>query len=197
MPFVAALFLGVKAAVLAIVVEALLRVGRKALKGWEHWAIAAAAFVAIFFLARPYPLVIAAAAAWGFARAKVTDEASVPVAARPWETVRTVAVWLAVWLVPLAALAIAAPDTVLDEVARFFSVLATLTFGGAYAVLAFMAQDAVEAYGWLSAREMVDGLGLAETTPGPLILVTAFVGFLAAAREGGEIDLLWGSPARW
>ena len=189
-PLVAALFLGVKAAVLAIVVEALLRVGRRALAGTEHWLIAGAAFVAIFFLALPYPLVIATAAAWGFARAVTTDEARIPVQVNAGQTARTVALWLAVWLLPLLALALVAPESVLDEIARFFSVLATLTFGGAYAVLAYMAQDAVEAYGWLSAREMVDGLGLAETTPGPLILVTSFVGFLAAARDGGSLG--WG-----
>ena len=190
MPFVAALFLGVKAAVLAIVVEALLRVGRRTLAGREHWLIAGSAFVALFFLDLPYPLVVATAALWGFARAGPA-EADVAVSVRLRDTARTVAIWLAVWLLPLGALALAAPDTVLDEIARFFSVLATLTFGGAYAVLAYMAQDAVEAYGWLSAREMVDGLGLAETTPGPLILVTAFVGFLAAARDGGGV--LWGA----
>ena len=190
-PLVAAAFLGVKAAVLAVVVEALLRVGRRALAGAEHWIIAGAAFVALFFLDLPYPLVIAAAASWGFARARPGPEAAVPVTVGARRTGVTVATWLAVWLVPLAVLALVAPATVLDEIGRFFSVLATLTFGGAYAVLAYMAQDAVEAYGWLSAREMVDGLGLAETTPGPLILVTAFVGFLAAARDGGT--LLWGA----
>ena len=189
-PLVDALFLGVKAAVLAIVVEALLRVARKALHCAEHWVIAAGAFVAIFFLALPYPLVIAAAALWGFVRAEADDAPRVPVEVRARDTGVTVATWLAVWLLPLALLSLVAPASVLDEIARFFSVLATLTFGGAYAVLAYMAQDAVEAYGWLTAREMVDGLGLAETTPGPLILVTAFVGFLAAARDGGS--LAWG-----
>ena len=190
MPLVEALFLGVKAAVLVIVVEALLRVAKRALLRPLHWAIAAAAFGAIFFLALPYPLVIACAALAGaMAGDGGQGEAAPPLAVTPMRTAGTVATWLAVWILPLAMLEWVMPGHVLGEIGWFFSVLATVTFGGAYAVLAFMAQDAVSAYGWLTAGEMMDGLGLAETTPGPLILVTEFVGFLAAARDGGGISL--------
>ena len=186
LPLAEALFLGIKAAVLVIVVEALLKVARRALLRTDHWIIAALAFVAIFFLALPFPLVIAAAALYGAIRGSETrGEAPPAVSVTMGQTVRTILIWLAIWLVPLAIVDFALPFDVLGEIGRFFSVLATVTFGGAYAVLAYMAQDAVQNYGWLTAGEMMDGLGLAETTPGPLILVTEFVGFLAAAREGG------------
>ena len=150
---------------------------------------AIAAFVAIFFLNLPFPLVIVAAAAAGyFLRSAERTElpaaaaASVPVA----QTLRTLAVWLAIWLAPLFAVAaIFGSDHVLAQLAYFFSKLAVVTFGGAYAVLAYMAQEAVTGYGWLTAGEMLDGLGLAETTNGPLILVTEFVGYIAALRVGG------------
>ncbi len=109
------------------------------------------------------------------------------------QTLRTAGIWLAIWIAPLLALALAfGRDHVLTDIAIFFSTLAVVTFGGAYAVLAYMAQAAVETYGWLSAGEMLDGLGLAETTPGPLILVTEFVGFLAGYRFGGEPKLAFG-----
>jgi len=192
-PSVEALFLGIKAAVLVIVVEALLRVAKRALLRPLHWGLAGAAFVAIFFLALPYPLVIAAAALIGaVAGAAGQGDAAPPLAVTPGRTLRTVTVWLGVWLVPLLALDMIAPGSILGEIGRFFSVLATVTFGGAYAVLAFMAQDAVAGFGWLGAGEMMDGLGLAETTPGPLILVTQFVGFLAAARDEGGVSLAMG-----
>jgi len=188
-PLVETVFLGIKAAVLVIVVEALLRVARRALLRPVHWMIAGGGFVAIFFFALPYPLVIAAAALAGLAAGgEQRDEGAPPLAVTPLRTIRTVAIWLAIWFVPLLALDLALPGNILGEIGRFFSLLATVTFGGAYAVLAFMAQDAVEGYGWLTAGEMMDGLGLAETTPGPLILVTEFVGFLAAAREGGGVS---------
>ena len=190
LPLVEALFVGIKAAVLAIVVEALLRIARRSLKDGVEWAIAGSAFVAIFFLAVPFPLIVLAAALIGFARVGNAPAASsVAIADRGApiaQTLTTTAVWLAIWIVPLAALAaMFGPSHVLSQIALFFSKLAVVTFGGAYAVLAYMAQDVVETHRWLTAGEMLDGLGLAETTPGPLILVTEFVGFLAAHRHGG------------
>ena len=180
-----------------IVVEALLRVARRALVGPEPVAIAASAFLALFLLAVPYPLVVAAAASWGALRladpAPPGAPAPAPAPGVIRATLRTAAIWLAVWIAPLLVLGFGAP-AVFGAVARFFSVLATVTFGGAYAVLAYMTQEAVATQGWLSAGEMLDALGLAETTPGPLILVTEFVGFLAAHRAApdGGAALLWG-----
>ena len=190
LPLAEALFVGIKAAVLAIVVEALLRIARRSLKGNVEWIIAGAAFVAIFFFAVPFPLIVLTAALVGFVRAAGTSQRPRQETAEPSRqlgaTATTVAVWLAIWIVPLAGLAAAfGPSHVLSQIAWFFSKLAVVTFGGAYAVLAYMAQDVVQSYRWLSAGEMLDGLGLAETTPGPLILVTEFVGFLAAHRHGG------------
>ncbi|WP_416897185.1 MAG: chromate efflux transporter [Minwuia sp.] len=180
-----ALFLGVKAAVLAIVLEALLKVSKRALKTTGSWVIAALAFTGIFFLALPFPLIVLAAAVYGFATARHGDGNPAPaVRVSPAQTARTIMIWLAVWLLPLAAL-FALPDPLLAEIGVFFSKLAVVTFGGAYAVLAYMAQDVVIHHGWLTAGQMMDGLGLAETTPGPLILVTQFVGFLAAAEAHG------------
>jgi chromate transporter len=196
-PLVEAAFLGVKAAVLVIVVEALFRVARRALRGPYDVAIAAAAFTAIFFLAVPFPLIIAGAALIGWLLA-LTSPAPVP-ATRPStsvplsRTLKTAGLWLAIWLLPLVLLAAwFGRANVNTDIALFFSKLAVVTFGGAYSVLAYMAQQAVETYGWLSAGEMLDGLGLAETTPGPLILVTEFVGFLAGFRHGGEPKLAFG-----
>ena len=198
LPFVEAAFVGIKAAVLVIVIEALLRVAKRALRGPAHWLIAGAAFVAIFFFDVPFPLVIAAAALLGYVLAATKAAAPpepqsktppVPIG----QTVRTASLWLAIWIVPLAIMALLfGRDHVLTDIAIFFSKLAIVSFGGAYAVLAYMAQQAVETYGWLSAGEMLDGLGLAETTPGPLILVTEFVGFLAGYRFGGEPKLVFG-----
>ena len=188
-PTVAALFVGVKAAVLAIVLQALVRVANRAIEGRLDWTVAVAAFVAIFFFNFPFPLVIAAAAAAGYFLR--TNEAVAPVSEPVTpvslaEVLRTLATWLAVWIVPLLAVAaIFGPDHVLAQLAVFFSKLAVVTFGGAYAVLAYMAQQVVSGYGWLTAGEMLDGLGLAETTNGPLILVTEFVGYIAALRQGG------------
>jgi len=188
-PTVAALFVGVKAAVLAIVLQALVRVTNRAIKGRLDWTVAAAAFVAIFFFNLPFPLVIAAAAAAGYFLR--TNEAVAPAsqAVTPVplaQSLRTLAIWLAVWILPLLAVAaVFGTDHVLAQLAIFFSKLAVVTFGGAYAVLAYMAQEVVSGYGWLTAGEMLDGLGLAETTNGPLILVTEFVGYIAALRQGG------------
>jgi chromate transporter len=194
-PLIQALFLGVKAAVLAIVFEALLRVGRRALTGPEYWVLALASFAALFVFDAPYPLVVLVAGLWGFARGHrgaTAGPTAAPHSTSLRATAATIAVWAAIWWVPILAIEAALPGHILGAIGRFFSVLATVTFGGAYAVLAYMAQEAVGAYGWLTASEMADALGLAETTPGPLILVTAFVGFLAAARNAGGIDLWLG-----
>ncbi len=193
LPLVEALFYGIKAAVLAIVVEALVRVARRAIRTTGDWVIAGLAFLALFVFGLPFPVVIIAAAAYGFWRSNgVAEEHTGDLPS--WQALgRTVSLWGAVWLVPLAALALfLGPRHVLTEVGVFFSTLAIVTFGGAYAVLAYMAQAAVETRGWLSAAEMIDGLALAETTPGPLILVTQFVGYFAGLREMGSV---WGGIA--
>ncbi len=193
---VAALFFGIKAAVLAIVVEALLRIARRALKAAGDWVIAGAAFLAIFVIGVPFPLIVLAAAVIGAARA--SGGASVPEAgAEPpvsgRGTVVTVLTWLAVWFAPLLALTVLlGGDHILVELGVFFSKLAVVTFGGAYAVLAYMAQAAVEIHGWVTPSAMLDGLGLAETTPGPLILVTEFIGYLAAHDWRGGASLWLG-----
>ena len=196
-PIVEAAFVGIKAAVLVIVIEALIRVARRALRGPYDVAIASSAFVALFFFAAPFPLIIAAAALTGVLLAlPVPAPAATPPTQAPVplsRTLVTAALWLAIWIVPLLLVtALFSRTHVLADIALFFSKLAVVTFGGAYSVLAYMAQQAVESYGWLSAGEMLDGLGLAETTPGPLILVTEFVGFLAAFRKGGEPALAFG-----
>ena len=194
---VEALFLGIKAAVLVIVIEALLRISKRALKPGEPWIIAGLSFTAIFFFALPFPLIIAIAALYGMFRATALaphypgERATIPVRLR--DTVRTVTIWLFVWIAPLVAIAaFLGRDHILSQLAWFFSKLAVVTFGGAYAVLAYMGQDVVVRHGWLEAGQMMDGLGLAETTPGPLILVTEFVGYLAAYRHGGGMDWIAG-----
>lgn len=196
-PIVSTAFLGIKAAVLAIVIEALLRISRRSLKHGAEWLIAAAAFIAIYFLKVPFPLIVLAAGLIGylFLHHHQSDNQHLSAAsAVPFrQTLTTAAIWLTIWIAPLLALAaITGMDHVLVKLALFFSKLAVVTFGGAYAVLAYVAQDAVLHYGWLQPGEMLDGLGLAETTPGPLILVTEFVGFLAAYRSGSEYPLLMG-----
>lgn len=196
LPLVAGLFYGIKAAVLAIVVEALVRVARRALKSTALIAVAVAAFVAIAFLAIPFPAVVIVAALIGLAlpRGKQTvsdddilGEGTLPEWAQSgWRRfATTLGVWLAIWLAPLAALHLVMPGNTLAQAANFFSVMAMVTFGGAYAVLAYVGQQAVEVYGWLQPAEMLTGLGLAETTPGPLILVLVFIGFLGGARLSG------------
>ena len=188
----AALFLGIKAAVLAIIAQALLRIAGRALKTPLQRVLATAAFVALFVLDAPFPLVVLAALALGawagakrpgwlaLAPAPARGESGTP----PWgASLKAVVVWGAIWATPMTAVFILlGPDHVLWDIGVFFSKLAVVTFGGAYAVLAYMAQEAVGGYGWLQAGEMADGLGLAETTPGPLIMVTQFVGYLAAFR---------------
>jgi chromate transporter len=209
-----ALFYGIKAAVLAVVIEAVLRIGKRALANGVMVALAGAAFVAIFFFAVPFPAIVIAAAAIGFLGghfapamfavqrghgpkggaaanidAALSDgqlEHTRPSLAR---AVKVVVVCLALWFGPIFLLATALGlDHIYTQQALFFSKMAVVTFGGAYAVLAYVAQQAVETYGWLSPGEMLDGLGLAETTPGPLILVLEFVGFLGAYRSPGSLD---------
>ncbi len=200
LPAMEVLFLGVKAAVLAIVLEALIRVARRALQTKGHWLLAGLSFASLFFFNVPFPVVVLAAAMIGVVSSWRSGEGvpaltpkgaiSVPATAPP-RTLVTVATWLAIWLGPLAVLWIVlGDDHMLVKLGLFFSKLAVVTFGGAYAVLAYMAQEVVQGYGWLTAGEMLDGLGLAETTLGPLILVTEFVGFLAAYREAGGASLL-------
>jgi chromate transporter len=192
-PLIDGALFGIKAAVLVIVVEALIRIGKRALKTWLLMALALAAFIGIFFLALPFPLIVAAAAAIGFLVARSSPDLlgvkanveglTAPAPDRWRQAIIAAFVGLAVWGAPIAlALVALGPNHVLVSIGAFFSKLAVVSFGGAYAVLAYMAQQAVETHHWMTAPEMVDGLGLAETTPGPLILVTQFVGFLAAFR---------------
>lgn len=186
-PIVAALFYGIKAAVLVIVVEALLRVSKKALLTHIHWAIAIGAFVGIFFFSLPYPLIVLIAGLIGFLMSSTSDDTHTVETATIslFASVKTTVIWLAIWLLPLLGLSLFGAPSLLIEIGQFFSTLAVVTFGGAYAVLAYMVQDVVVQLNWLEAGEMVDALGLAETTPGPLILVNQFVGFLAGAKVGG------------
>jgi chromate transporter len=188
----AALFLGIKAAVLAIIAQALFRVARRALAAPFQRTLAIGAFLSLFLFDAPFPLVVFTAlalGAWvGSKRphwlALKPIEAGEPEPTRPWvASLKAVAVWSVVWASPmLAVFLLLGDDHVLWNIGVFFSQLAIVTFGGAYAVLAYMAQEAVGSFGWLRPGEMADGLGLAETTPGPLILVTQFTGYLAAFR---------------
>jgi len=214
---VAGLFFGLKAAVLAIVVQAVFRIGGRALKSPAMVLIAAAAFIAIFAFRVPFPLIILAAGAIGFVGARagygwfsisnghksaagktLSDAASVlgegmPEHARPnlrW-SLRVSVILLLLWLAPVAILYVTlGPDNVLTQIGLFFSKMAVVTFGGAYAVLAYVAQEAVQNYQWLRPGEMLDGLGMAETTPGPLIMVLQFVGFMGAYRDAGGLGPL-------
>ncbi|MCA6124520.1 chromate efflux transporter [Bradyrhizobium sp. WSM 1704] len=209
--FVEAVFFGLKAAVLAIVIQAVVRVGRRALRNPVMIALAAMAFIAIFFFAAPFPLIIIAAAVIGFAGARMGRPEfaalehdgknsaaidsmlgeSVPEHVRPnaSRALRVAAVWLAIWLIPVFAVLVAlGSNDVFSQIAIFFSKMAMVTFGGAYAVLAYVAQQAADYYHWVTPREMLDGLGMAETTPGPLIMVVQFVGFMAAFREASGLS---------
>ncbi|WP_232090433.1 chromate efflux transporter [Billgrantia diversa] len=209
------LFFGVKAAVLAIVVNAVVRIGKRALRNGAMLGIAAAAFVAIFFLDIPFPLIILGAALIGFVGGKAGSPlfrvggghegtesggladsdsllgARLPDHARPnrvW-SLKISVICLALWLTPVAVLLLTlGSDNVFSQIATFFSQMAVVTFGGAYAVLSYVAQAAVQRYGWLAPGEMLDGLGMAETTPGPLIQVVQFVGFMGAFRDAAPLD---------
>ena len=212
-PWVAALFFGLKCAVLVLVVEALLRIGRRALRGRAAWALAGLAFAALFLFGVPFPLVVLAAGlvgglaptafssgGHGEAEGGALALVDAALAADPGRPARLAAgarraglAALALWLAPVAALG--ALGGTYADVAVFFSKMAVVTVGGAYAVLAYVAQDAVQAYSWLTAPEMLAGLGLAETTPGPLILVLQFVGFLAGYRAPGTLSGLPGGVA--
>ena len=212
-PAVEAIFFGIKAAVLAVVVEAVVRIGKRALKTPAAVAIAALAFLALFVFSAPFPLVIAAAALAGSLGVRLQPSAAAgPLAVevpsslidrlfergqlehtRPngRRTLRTAALWLALWAAPVVALLVwRGPADVLTREGLFFSQAAVVTFGGAYAVLAWVTQEAVVTFGWLTPSEMLDGLGLAETTPGPLILVLQFVGFVAAHRNPAGLPAL-------
>ena len=186
-----AAFLGVKAAVLAVVIEALLRVSKKALLEKMHWIIAGLAFVGIFVLELPYPVIVAIAAFAGFVgvrgNSKNTGNLTTPAKVSWKSTFGTVVTWACIWFIPLIAIGMITEWGFLYDVGIFFSKLATVTFGGAYAVLAYMSQEVVFDLEWLTTAQMMDGLGLAETTPGPLILVTEFVGFMAGFKEGGLV----------
>ena len=217
---VAALFFGMKAAVLVVVIEAVQRVGKRALRNTVMRAVAVASFVAVFVFDVPFPFVVLAAATLGFVGTRLgrpefsgggghgssggkiwsdADSAlgeSMPAHARPstaW-SLRMAAVMLMLWGAPVLAVLMAsdAQASAFSDIAVFFSKMAVVTFGGAYAVLTYVAQQAVSGYGWLSAREMMDGLGMAETTPGPLIMVNQFVGFLAAYRNPGALPPMVG-----
>jgi chromate transporter len=214
---VEALFFGLKAAVLAIVMQAVIRIGSRALKNGALVAIAAASFVAIFGFAVPFPLIILIAGVVGLlgsraglpafrdggghgkvGKVQVSDADTLLGEESPDHTqvnkgwaYRISAVFLLLWLTPVALLfVIFEPANVFSQIAGFFSVMAVVTFGGAYAVLAYVAQEAVQNYGWLAPGEMLDGLGMAETTPGPLIMVTQFVGFMGAFRDASGMSPL-------
>ncbi len=215
---VEALFFGLKAAVLAIVVQAVVRIGSRALKNGAMIAIAAASFVAIFGFGVPFPLIILMAGLIGFfgartrlsafqgggghgkpGKVQVDDADTLLGAETPGHAevsrayaFRVSAIFLVLWLAPVAVLfAALGPANVFAQIAGFFSIMAVVTFGGAYAVLAYVAQEAVQNFGWLAPGEMLDGLGMAETTPGPLIMVTQFVGFMGAFREATGLSPLW------
>jgi len=194
---------GIKAAVLVIVVEALIRIGRRSLKTPLLMTLAGLGFVGIFFFELPFPLIVVAAALIGYGIANrlphllaISGADSVDTTSRDgrWRKAAVVlAIGLTLWWAPVVLAALLLDGShVLVAIGVFFSKLAVVSFGGAYALMAYMAQQAVETHGWLTAPEMVDGLGLAETTPGPLILVTQFVGFLAGFRQAAPFSALTG-----
>ena len=214
---VSGLFFGLKCAVLAVVLQAVIRIGSRSLKNGVLRGLASAAFVLIFFFDVPFPLIVLGAGVIGYFGGRaglatfqpggghgaasgtiVADADSLlgeelPAHANPpiGQSVRQALVWLVLWLAPVAALFLAVGEgSVFTQIATFFSKMAVVTFVGAYAVLAYVAQQAVENYQWLSAREMLDGLGMAETTPGPLIMVLQFVGFMGAYRNPGMLSPL-------
>jgi chromate transporter len=207
-PSIAAVFYGLKPAVLAIVAAAVIRIGSKALKNAVMWAIAAFAFTAIYFFHAPFPLIVVSAGVIGFLGAKFLprvfrDEAADPpdvdLATKPADTakpsllraLKISAIWIVIWALPLtlAGVFLGTQHTIFRE-GVFFSKAAVVTFGGAYAVLPYVSQQAVEHFHWLAPGQMLDGLGLAETTPGPLIMVLQFVGFLGAWNQPGNLSPL-------
>ncbi|WGJ15081.1 chromate efflux transporter [Methylocapsa sp. D3K7] len=213
--FVAALFFGLKAAVLAIVLQAVHRIGKRALKSRIMQGLATAAFVAIFFFDAPFPLIVLTAGVIGYIGGRadhpafansgghvpssgvadrgslISDEQRNYAKISVSQSLKVASIWLVVWLAPVAALLFFLGESnVYSQIAVFFSKMAVVTFGGAYAVLAYVAQQAVDNYHWLKPGEMLDGLGMAETTPGPLIMVLQFVGFMAAYHESGALPPL-------
>ncbi|NKN38572.1 chromate efflux transporter [Agrobacterium sp. a22-2] len=197
--WIAGLFFGLKAAVLAIVVEALIRIGKRALKTQTHRIIAAVAFFALFLLSMPFPLVVLLAGFAGYMAARSERATDQPPAtlqdgekilSRPHlgRSLVSLIFWILVWQAPLLVLWLTLGPGSFTALFAFFSKMALVTFGGAYAVLAYVAQVAVEQYQWLKPGEMLDGLALAETTPGPLVLVLSFVGFLASFRQSMGLD---------
>lgn len=197
LPAVQALFLGVKATVVIIVIEALIKISRRALLYRAHLIIAGLAFIALFLLALPFPLVIGLAAIAG-ATTSQGDQTSAATAPVNWtRSVWIIVVGVVIWFAPLVASALSG-NAFLMDIGIFFSTLAVVTFGGAYAVLAYMTQEVVVSYGWLTTAQMMDALGLAETTPGPLILVTQFVGMIAGLETGGAaMALIAGALTLW
>ncbi|MDG1739513.1 MAG: chromate efflux transporter [Paracoccaceae bacterium] len=195
-PVTQSIFLGIKATVIVIVLQALFKLSKKALKSTDSKLIALLSFAGIFLLNAPFPLIILAAGLWGaFKRSDaVPVQAKLPAFAT---TLKTILVWTVIWALPFFALWVF-NASFLTEIAEFFSLLAVVTFGGAYAVLAYMTQAVVGDFGWLNTAEMIDALGLAETTPGPLILVTEFVGILAGTKTAGVgLGLIAGLVTLW
>ena len=199
-PAVIAAFTGIQAAVIITVLQALLRLSRKALRDTAAWVLAGGAFVALFAFALPFPMVIAAAGLFGYFRAQEKPDAPAAAQARPTSLraqISTALLWGGLWASPIVLIA-ALDHAFLTQIGLFFSKLAVVTFGGAYAVLAYMTQTVVQTYGWIETSAMIDALGLAETTPGPLILVTQFVAILAGAAQGGlPLGLIAGVLALW
>ena len=198
-PLINSIFLGVKATVVVIVIQALLKVSKKALKTHYHTSIAVTAFISIFFFNLPYPFIIFVSAFFGYLMLPNKINVKQVQQSHPLtKTLKTILAWLVVWWIPILLVYLISDQKILTEITIFFSKLAVVTFGGAYAVLSYMAQDVVITKDWLTAGQMMDGLGLAETTPGPLILVTEFVGFLAAFQEGGiKLALIAGFLTLW
>ena len=195
-PETGAALLGIKAAVIVFLVHALHRLAHRALKSRQAWIIAALAFVALYAFDVPFPVLVIVAGLFGWLSATTAANP-----ATPWPThgtsATTVAVWTGLWLSPLPMLWATGQDLLL-ALGGFFAKLAVVTFGGAYAVLAYMTQEVVETRGWLTAPQMMDALGLAETTPGPLILVTQFVGMVTGFQSGGvPLGLAAGALTLW
>jgi chromate transporter len=196
-PLVAAAFFGIKAAVVALVLEAMIKVGKRALKGAGAWPIAISAFLALLIWSVPFPVVILAAAIIGVVlvsrdRKPATAPVEPATESTPsaWRAITTAAAWGVAWLAPLGlSFLVLGADHPLTRIGQLFSTLAIVTFGGAYATLTYLKQEAVEVHGWLTAGQMIDGLGLAETTPGPLVLVNEFVGFVAGWQGEGGLAL--------
>ena len=200
-PLINSIFTGIKATVIVIVIDALIRISKKALKRKSYQIIAILSFISFFFLSLPFPVVIFAAGVIGFVIAWVSQKgtATPPKLAQSITKVKishtlfTILIWLTIWLVPVIIIFfLLGSDHVVVQLGIFFSKLAVVTFGGAYSVLAYMAQEVVQNHGWLNPQEMLDGLGLAETTNGPLILVTEFVGYIAAYRFEESYSILHG-----